>query len=84
MYAFTQIDFNNGAGTSFNFLGFDTQVWGSLTSKGTVVSPSVLKQRKMTAGNFSGYITGTVQDRTFSYSTAIVKGTISISGGQLE
>jgi len=84
MYAFTEIDFNNQAGTSFSFAGFDTQVWSALTSKGSVLSSSVLKQRKMTAGNFSGYITGTVQNRVFKNNPTIVKGTISISGGRIE
>ncbi len=84
IYAFTQILFDNKAGTSFDLLGFDTQIWGPLTSKGSVLSPSVLKQRKLMAGNLSGQITGQIQARTFKNSTTIVKGTISISGGKLE
>jgi hypothetical protein len=82
--ALSQIDFDNQAGTSFDFVGFDTQLWGPLIYKGSVLSSSVLKQRKMTAGSFSGYITGTVQSRTFSRSPAMIKGTISISGGKIE
>ena len=84
MYAFTQIDFNNQAGTSFSFLGFDTQLWSTLTSKGSVLSSSVLKQRKMTASNLSGYITGTVKNREFTGNSTMVKGTIRISGGRIE
>ncbi len=84
VYAFTEIDFNNGAGTTFNLLGFDTQVWGQLASKGTVISPSVLKQRKMAVGNYGGLITGAIEQRTFKNSPAVVKGTLTISGGKLE
>jgi hypothetical protein len=84
LYAFSEIDFDNHAGTSVRLIGFDTQVWGALTSKGSVVSPSVLKQRKMAVGNDSGFLTGSVQDRTFKGSPVIVKGTISISGGKIE
>ena len=84
LYAFSEIDFDNQAGTSVRLIGFDTQVWGALTSKGSVVSPSVLKQRKMAVGNDSGLLTGSVQDRTFKNSPVIVKGTISISGGKIE
>jgi hypothetical protein len=84
MYAFTQIDFNNRAGTSFSFAGFDMQTWSTAVAKGKVVSESVLKQRTMTVGNFVGSITGSVQNRTFSDATTIVKGTITISGGKIE
>ena len=84
LYAFSGINFDTQAGTSVRLIGFDTQVWGALTSKGSVVSPSVLKQRKMAVGNDSGFLTGSVQDRTFKNSPVIVKGTISISGGKIE
>jgi len=84
MFAFSEIDFNNQAGTSFNFNGFDTQSWGELASKGNVLSHSVLKKRKMDASNYRGYLNGQVQDRTFNYATTVVEGTISISGGKIE
>jgi hypothetical protein len=38
----------------------------------------------MDASNYSGYITGQIQDRTFKNSTTVVKGTISINGGKIE
>jgi hypothetical protein len=82
--AFTEIDFNNRAGTRLNLLGFDTESWAALTSKGTVFSTSVLKQRKMEASDYSGYISGTIQSRTFTNSTTVVNGTISITGGKIE
>jgi hypothetical protein len=84
MYAFTEIDFDNQAGTSFNFVGFDTQLWGAPPGKGKALSNTVLRQRKMAVANFGGSITGQVQDRTFSYATTMVKGTISIRGGKIE
>ena len=84
IYAFTGINFDNQAGTSFNFVGFDTQLWGILASKGGVLSHSVLKNRRMAAGNYSGQVTGSIQARTFKNSTTIVKGTISINGGKIE
>jgi hypothetical protein len=84
IYAFTEIDFDNQAGTSFNFIGFDTQTWGAPPGKGSALSNPVLKNRKMAVGNFGGAITGQVQARKFTYATTVVKGTISISGGKLE
>jgi hypothetical protein len=84
MYAFTGIDFDNHAGTSFNFVGFDTQLWGAPRGKGNALSNPVLKQRKMAVGNYGGSVTGQVQARKFTYATTVVKGTISITGGRLE
>jgi hypothetical protein len=82
--AFSEIDFNNQAGTSFYFNGFDAQTWTALASKGTVLSHSVLKQRKMDASNYIGNLTGQIKDRTFKNSTTVVKGTITINGGKVE
>ena len=84
VYAFSGMYFENQAGTSFNFYGFDTQAWSALKSKGSASGSAVLKQRKLTAANSSGYISGQIQDRTFNYSPTMVTGTISISGGKLE
>ena len=84
MYAFTGIDFDNHAGTSFNFVGFDTQLWGAPAGKGKALSYPVLKTRKMVVGNYGGSLTGQVQTRKFTYATTVVKGTISITGGKLE
>jgi hypothetical protein len=84
MYAFSGVYFDNQAGTSFTFYGFDTQTWGSIKSKGNTNGIAVLKQRKMNVANSTGYITGQVQDRTFNSSPTMVNGTISISGGKLE
>jgi hypothetical protein len=83
-YSFSEIDFNNQAGTSFNFNGFDSQLWGVLVSKGTLLSPAVLRQRRMDASNYGGYITGQIKDRTFKNSTILVSGSISITGGKVE
>jgi hypothetical protein len=84
VYAFSGMYFDNQAGTSFRFYGFDTQLWSALQPKGNAVRTTVLKQRKLTAANSSGYITGQIQDRTFNSSPIMVYGTISISGGKLE
>jgi hypothetical protein len=85
MDGFSSIDFNNvyGATTYLRFMGYDTQVWSPISLKGTVVSPSVLKQRNMIVG-YGGAITGQIQARTFNNSTTILKGTFTINGGRLE
>jgi len=83
-YTFSELNFNTQTGTSFNFVGFDTQTCGSVTTKAKLTVTGVVKQRKIVASNYSGQLTGKIQDTTFNAATTTVTGTITIDSGTLE
>ena len=82
--AFSEIDFNNGTGTTFNLVGFDSQMRAPLFSKTNVLSASVIKSRKIIAGNYGGQINYKIQDHSFNNASVVVTGTITIGGGKVE
>jgi hypothetical protein len=82
--AFSEVDFDNSTGTSFKFVGFDSQMRSPIIVKTNVLSPSVIKQRKITVGNYGGQINWQIQDQKFNNATAVVSGTIMVSGGVLQ
>jgi hypothetical protein len=84
VYAFSELDFNNQIGTKLSLVGFDSQVYAPLFYHNNEISPSVLKQRKIAASDYSGELTGQIQRYSFSYNSAVVTGSISLSGGKVE
>lgn len=84
LYGYSEVDFNNQAGTSLSLVGYDTQVWDKPPGKGTGINAAVLRQRKMEVDNYAGYVSGQVQDRKFSHAAIIVRGSFTVSGGKLE
>ena len=82
--AFSEIDFDNTAGTNFKFVGYDSQMRAPLLGKTNVLSLSVIKTRKIVTGNYGGQITWQVQDRAFNNAPAVVTGLIMFSGGKVE
>jgi hypothetical protein len=84
VYGYDEIDFDNMGGTSFSFVGFDSQILGPLVYNGNVICPSVMQQRKMIASDYSGSINGPAENTVFSYATAVVNGTITIGSGHVE
>jgi len=82
--AFTEIDFNNYAGTVFSFYGYDIQLWGPLIYNGNEICiSSVLRQRQMTAEG-AGQIGRLAQQNTVSNAPTVVTGTIFIGNGYIE
>jgi hypothetical protein len=84
IYAFSGIDFNNGAGTSLSFLGFDTQTWSRPPAKSASLAGTILKGRTIDVANYSGFISGHIQDKTFNYSPVVVRGSVTFSNGKFE
>jgi hypothetical protein len=84
VYAFSELDFNNQIGTKLSLVGFDSRVYAPLFYRNHEISSSVLKQRKIAASDYSGELTGQVQRYSFSYNSAVVTGSISLSGGKVE
>jgi hypothetical protein len=84
VYGYSEVDFNNQAGTSFSFVGYDIQVWDQPSGKGSSLNTTVLRQRKMDAQNYAGYVSGQIGNRKFNYTPIVVRGSITLSGGKLE
>lgn len=53
-----------------------------MTNKRDVVN--LVKARKIAVSNYQGEITAKIQNSTFDRSSAIVSGTITITGGKME
>ena len=85
-----QVDFGSilfdasAGGTYFQMGGFESQTCGIVRLKNKLVVTGIPLQRRITAGNWQGYISGKLQSVSLSNATTMVVGSITIDGGVLE
>ncbi len=82
--SFSEIYFNDNAGTSFYFDGLDVQTKSIVKVKNVSGVPLLMKTRKISGASYQGVLTGTFQLARFNSSTTIFSGSINITGGKME